>query len=241
MSNLFPNHTQDQLKTIEEFKLSGKAFASHVFRNNGEIKPITVMFEAYSSSAPANNTSSEDVFNIEKSILSKISNVSYFKRKTKLINLSEEQFDTYFSEYGYTSDMVDYASRNDLGQLIALGVCVPISAIYDTDEVTIIQIDALENDVTFDDEGNPTNGWQEKQVNGETLTKDDEVIYMKRIFAPLGSQDQRIQQDQVFGANAIAKIEENKVNSKPTVKEVKEVKEAVTAEVEDDDQISFDF
>ena len=245
MKNPFINHTEEQLETIQEFKANGKAFASHVFRNNGDVKPITIMFEAYSSSAPATVSSDNDasIYNIENSILSKISNISYLKRKTKLINLSEEQFDEYFSEYGYTSDMVDYPSRNSEGQLIALGVCVPMSALYDSDEVTIIQVDALESKVSFDDEGNPLNGFQEKQVDGETLTKDGEPIYMKRIFAPLGSQDRRIQQDQVFGnaSNRDIKpamnIEENKSNVQENVQQ--KVQDNVQ-EVEDD-QVSFDF
>lgn len=42
-------YNEEQLIQINEFKKSGVAFASMAFRNNGQVKPITVMLEGYSS------------------------------------------------------------------------------------------------------------------------------------------------------------------------------------------------
>lgn len=232
----YVNHTEEQIQTIENFMTTGEAFVSHAWRNNGEIKPITLMFEAYSKSGnslPAPSNEAEKIMQFNSLMLSKVSGVNYIKRKTMLVNLSDDQFDEYFAEYGYTADMVDYADRDDNGNLVALGLALRMDVIF-SEVGTIIQVDSL--DVPLDDEGLPKDGWQVKQVNGQELTKNGRTIYMKRIFAPLGTQDQRIQQDQVFGNsnNSTRKIEENKSNTKKVEAEEK-------LEIVEDGDLTFDF
>lgn len=234
----YVNHTEEQIQAIKNFMTTGEAFISNAWRNEGDIKPITLMFEAYTSNSPSSSKSTEginsDIMQFNASMLSQVSGVNYLKRKTMLVNLSEEQFDKYFTPYGYTSDMVDYKSRDSEGNLIALGLALRMDVVFDQ-VGTIIQIDSIK--VPLDDEGLPKEGWQIKQVNGQELTRDGKTIYMKRIFAPLGTEDLRIQQDQVFGSNSnnsTRKIEENKTNTKKV-----EAKEEV--EIVEDGDLTFDF
>ena len=229
-------YTPEQTELLNSFKASGKTFVSCAYRNKGTKSPITLMFEAYSMPSPASADSDPNA-DFQRRMVSKLSGINYFKRKTLLGNVSEDKFDELFSEFGYTADMVDFADRDDDGNLLALGIMVDGKEVFGEDS-TIIQINTLE--VEMDDEGNPKNNWQEKKVDGEVLTKDGQPIYMKFIFAPVGSADQRIQQDQVFGAASnsdiqakVAEVVENKVNSKK--------QEKVLVESEESDNLEFDF
>jgi len=100
-------YNEQQLAQINEFKQSGVAFASIAFRNNGTVKPITVMLEGYSSDEVTNSTNLNSTsFHLQ--MMSKFTGINLVKRNTLLVNFSEEQFDNIFGEFGVTHDMVDF-------------------------------------------------------------------------------------------------------------------------------------
>jgi hypothetical protein len=204
-------YNEQQLAQINEFKQSGVAFASIAFRNNGTVKPITVMLEGYSSDEVTNSTNLNSTsFHLQ--MMSKFTGINLVKRNTLLVNFSEEQFDNIFGEFGVTHDMVDFGYRNDEGKFIGTPVLVSTEHIVGQ-EVALIRVDSIDEDETLDEDGETKNNWQPKMVNGEILTKDGATIYHRVIIAPLGSKNQRIAQDQNFSKRDLSTVLENAKNA----------------------------
>ena len=210
-------YNQEQLNQISEFKKSGVAFASIAFRNNGAIKPITVMLEGYSSDEVTNSTNADSTsFHLQ--MMSKFTGINLVKRNTLLVNFSEEQFDTTFGAFGVTHDMVDFGYRDDQGQFIGTPLLVSSEYIVGQ-EVGLIRVDSTDEEETLDEDGELKNNWQPKMVNGETLTKDGDTIYHRVIIAKVGSKNQRIAQDQNFSKRDLSTVLENAKNAETTRQE----------------------
>lgn len=204
-------YNQKQLNQIAEFKKSGVAFASMAFRNNGSVKPITIMLEGYSSDE-VTNSSNADVTSFHLQMMSKFTGINLVKRNTLLVNFSEEQFDNTFAAHGITSDMVDFGYRDDNNKFIGTPVLVSTLDILGS-EVALVRVDSADELETLDETGNTKNNWQPKMVNGETLTKNGATIYHRVIIAPLGSKNQRIAQDQNFSKRDLSTVLENAKNA----------------------------
>jgi hypothetical protein len=213
-------YNQEQLIQINEFKQSGVAFASMAFRNNGTVKPITVMLEGYSSdevtSANPNGNANSTSFHLQ--MMSKFTGINLVKRNTLLINFSEEQFDQMFSAFGVTHDMVDFGYRDSDNNFIGTPLLVSTEHIVGQ-EVSLIRVDSTDEEETLDEKGEPKNNWQPKMVNGEVLTKDGDTIYHRVIIAPLGSRNKRIAQDQNFSRRDLSTVLENARNAEVTRQE----------------------
>lgn len=209
-------YTQEQLNQINKFKQSGVAFASMAFRNNGNVKPITVMLEGYScdevSNLPDLSNANSNVTMFHLQMMSKFTGINLVKRNTLLVNFSEEQFDSIFAEFGVTHDMVDFGFRNDEGKFIGTPLVVSSQHIVGQ-EVGLIRIDSTNEDETLDEDGELKNNWQPKMVNGEILTKDGDTIYHRVIISPVGSRNQRIAQDQNFSKRDLSTVLENAKNA----------------------------
>jgi hypothetical protein len=212
-------YNEEQLIQINEFKKSGVAFASIAFRNNGSIKPITVMLEGYSSDQ-VTNTVNADSTSFHLQMMSKFTGINLVKRNTLLVNFSEEQFDTTFASFGITHDMVEFGYRNDEGQFIGTPILVSTEYIVGQ-EVSLIRVDTTDEEETLDEDGELKNNWQPKMVNGEILTKDGDTIYHRVIMGKLGSKNHRIAQDQNFSKRDLSTILENAKNAEATRQEAK--------------------
>lgn len=204
-------YNEEQLIQINEFKKSGVAFASMAFRNNGNVKPITVMLEGYSSDEVTNSTN-VDSTSFHLQMMSKFTGINLVKRNTLLVNFSEEKFDSLFSAFGVTHDMVDFGFRNDEGQFIGTPLLVSSEYIVGQ-EVGLIRVDSTDEQETLNEEGDLKNNWQPKMVNGEILTKDGDTIYHRVIIAKVGSKNQRIAQDQNFSKRDLSTVLENAKNA----------------------------
>jgi hypothetical protein len=204
-------YNEEQLIQINEFKKSGVAFASMAFRNNGSVKPITVMLEGYSSDE-VTNSANVDSTSFHLQMMSKFTGINLVKRNTLLVNFSEEQFDQTFSAFGVTHDMVDFGFRNEEDQFIGTPLLVSSEYIVGQ-EVALVRVDSTDEQETLNEDGDPKNNWQPKMVNGEILTKDGDTIYHRVIIAKLGSKNQRIAQDQNFSKRDLSTVLENAKNA----------------------------
>jgi hypothetical protein len=211
-------YNQEQLNQINEFKRTGVAFASIAFRNNGSIKPITVMLEGYSSDDAAGVKANSNSTSFHLQMMSKFTGINLVKRNTLLVNFSEEQFDQTFSSFGVTHDMVDFGYRDENNNFIGTPLLVSTEYIVGQ-EVSLIRIDSTDEEETLDADGETKNNWQPKMVNGEVLTKDGETIYHRVIIAPLGSKNIRIAQDQNFSQRDLSTVLENAKNAEATRQE----------------------
>ena len=203
-------YNQEQLKMIEEFKMTRVAFASKAFRNNGEVSPITVMFEGYN--VDDNNNApvlAGDIEEIHARFMQKFGPQSnILRRLTMLTNMTEERFDNIFADYGVTSDMVDFGYYNEEGQFVGTPLVISLGDIFE-EEASLIRVDTTDEAVALTSEGETKNNWQVKKVGDIVLTKDGKTIYHRVQVAPLGTPNKRIRQDQSFKQD-IAKVTENK-------------------------------
>lgn len=214
-------YNENQLKQIEEFKSTGIAFASMAWRNNGEIKPITVMLEGYTTDevvgvSTVNLGQGADAFHMR--MMSKFTGINFLKRNTLLVNFTEQQFDDTFAAFGVTHDMVDHGSRNAEGKFIGTPLVVSSADIFET-VIGLHSIDTTDEDVVFDENNELRNGWQPKSVNGIDLTKDGNQIYRRVMIAPVGTKNQRIAQDQSFSQRDLTTVLENAKNAEATRQE----------------------
>ena len=214
-------NTQDQLKKIEEFKSNGIAFASMAWRNKGEVKPITVMLDGYTTDeivgqGTVNLGQSPDAFHMK--MMSKFTGVNFVKRNTLLVNFTEQQFDDTFAPFGVTHDMVDYGSRNTQGKFVGTPLVVSSADIFET-VIGLHSIDTTDENLVFDENNELRNGWQVKAVNGIELTKDGDQIYRRVMIAPVGTKNQRIAQDQAFSQRDLTTVLENAKNAEATRQE----------------------
>jgi hypothetical protein len=214
-------YNQDQLNKINEFKSNGIAFASMAWRNNGEVKPITIMLEGYTTdeivgASTINLGADADAFHMR--MMSKFTGVNFLKRNTLLVNFTEDQFDQTFLPFGVSSDMVDFGTRNADGKFVATPLVVSSADIFET-AIGLHSIDTTNEDVVFDENNELRNGWQAKSVNGIELTKDGDQIYRRVMIAPVGTKNQRIAQDQSFSQRDLTTVLENAKNAEATRQE----------------------
>lgn len=211
----------NQLNQIEEFKSNGIAFASMAFRNNGTIKPITVMLEGYTTDevvggGTVNLGQGGEAFHMK--MMSKFTGINFLKRNTLLVNFTEQQFDETFAAFGVTHDMVDFGHRDAEGKFIGTPLVVSSADIFET-AVGLHSIDTTDEDVVFDENNELRNGWQAKSVNGIDLTKDGNQIYRRVMIAPVGTKNQRIAQDQSFSQRDLTTVLENAKNAEASRQE----------------------
>ena len=192
------------------------------WRNNGEVKPITVMLEGYTTDevvgASTVNLGTDNPEAFHMRMMSKFTGINFVKRNTLLLNFTEDQFDATFAEFGITSDMVDFGSRNADGKFIATPLVVSSADIFES-AIGLHSIDTTDETVVFDEDNELRNGWQPKSVNGIELTKDGDQIYRRVMIAPVGTKNQRIAQDQSFSQRDLKTVLENAKNAEATRQE----------------------
>ena len=208
-------YTPEQLNRIADFKSNGIAFASMAWRNNGSIKPITVMLEGYTTDevvgqGTVNLGQGADAFHMQ--MMSKFTGINFVKRNTLLINFTEAQFDAAFVSHGISHDMVDTGKRGADGKFVATPLVVSSADIFET-VIGLHSIDTTDEGIVFDEEGELRNGWQVKSVNGIELTKDGDTIYRRVMIAPVGTKNKRIAQDQSFSQRDLTTVLENAKNA----------------------------
>lgn len=207
------------------------AKAVKVFRNSGEVAPITVQFVQEKVSTSSNKHSS---------IISRGLGRSNTTRQYLLYNCTEEVFNEDFAEFKMSSDDItggySEAVEIDLTTEEIFGEPVYISRTETTDE-----------SIVRDEKGELKPGWSVKRVNGQELTNEGAIIYSTHIFSEDGV-DHKLAHDQNLSTNPVSSSTKAEAKAEANVDAIKETapakaKKEVKAEVEEEEneEVSFDF
>ena len=200
------------------------AKAVKVFRNSGEVAPITVQFVQEKESTSANKHSS---------IISRGLGRSNTTRQYLLYNCTEEVFNEDFGQFDMSADD------------ITGGYSEAVEIDYSTEQifgepVYISRTETTDDSIVKDEKGELKPGWSIKKVNGQELTHEGALIYSTHIFSEDGvdhklAHDQDLRTNQSATATNVEAIEETAPAKKAKAETKEEVKE------EESEEVSFEF
>jgi hypothetical protein len=162
-----------------------KAVALVAWRNNGTVAPITVRFTQEKENVSGNFHSRM----ITRSLGIKSNTI-----QSVLMNYTEEVFNEYFSEHGFTADMITNGYRNEEGKITAHEVNID-STLLEEGGFYISRYETTNTLEATNENGEIKGGWSIKTVNGQELTHEGALIYSTFLFSEDGV-DHKLQHDQ---------------------------------------------